>query len=382
MSLRIAEQYPRPALLRRFGRALVLLLGALLTLGGIVAATLPLLFAVLFVLTLFVGDGPSRMESDLAEMLIVLTAIALVALPLGRWLLRGRRRLVLYLRRFGFADSAEALTFAVGTAVGNRWRVVTLDDAQLGAVGVKKGVRRTFRLGRWIGLLAIAGGLLWGYLWLTGEAPGEIFDKISSDIFESGSGNFVERFLGAAAGGCFLTLIIVLFAAAAGLIGLAFIGLLTLFTWGSHRAVRKAERVKAREILTEKQLEPAVRAAARLSRRLFAPRLMVMRVATALWKRAVLDLAKASSVVLIDISDPTPNLVWEVETLRDATRSRWLLVGRRDRLEMVAGGGDSAAAARLAQLLDGEEALAYAGEDRKSMRRFARSLGGRLHQLG
>ncbi|MEW8102774.1 MAG: hypothetical protein AB2785_13535, partial [Candidatus Thiodiazotropha endolucinida] len=43
-------------------------------------------------------------------------------------LIRGRRRLVLFLRRFGYDEATEALSFAAASTMGQRWRLVTLDD--------------------------------------------------------------------------------------------------------------------------------------------------------------------------------------------------------------------------------------------------------------
>src|SRR6186713_2948279 len=52
----------------------------------------------------------------------------------GRRLIRGRRSAVLFLRRFGYRGSMEAVTFAVARTIGTSWRLVTLDDEQIASV--------------------------------------------------------------------------------------------------------------------------------------------------------------------------------------------------------------------------------------------------------
>lgn len=52
----------------------------------------------------------------------------------GVRLVRGNRRLVLFLRRFGHSQATAALTYAA-TTIGRSWRLVTLDDAQIAPIG-------------------------------------------------------------------------------------------------------------------------------------------------------------------------------------------------------------------------------------------------------
>ena len=56
---------------------------------------------------------------------------------------------------------------------------------------------------------------------------------------------------------------------------------------------------------------------ARNKRREFAPRLTVARVADPIWKDVVHAFAEDADLVLVDISQPTEALVWEMETLRE-----------------------------------------------------------------
>jgi hypothetical protein len=52
---------------------------------------------------------------------------------------------VLFLRRFGYDDATGAVTFAVTRTIGNTWRLVTLDDAEIAPLGVATSTRGVFR---------------------------------------------------------------------------------------------------------------------------------------------------------------------------------------------------------------------------------------------
>jgi len=81
---------------------------------------------------------PRSMRSSAA---LMAGAFALLAMWLGVLLIRGRRRLGLYLRKFGFADTTRTVSNALKSAVGRSVRLVTLDDSQVVPVGVGAGRR-------------------------------------------------------------------------------------------------------------------------------------------------------------------------------------------------------------------------------------------------
>src|SRR5690349_3477947 len=64
---------------------------------------------------LFPPDFPVR-EGEAA--FVVSTFIAVAGIRYGRRLVRGRRSAVLFLRRFGFRDSMQTVTFAVLHTIG------------------------------------------------------------------------------------------------------------------------------------------------------------------------------------------------------------------------------------------------------------------------
>ena len=112
---------------------------------------------------------------------------------------------------------------------------------------------------------------------------------------------------------------------------------------------------------------------------------MVLRTDNALWRDAVRQLAAISTVPLVDVSKPTDNLLWELQELADRFRSQWLLVGQYDQVHHLAEDDRNALppgslGARLAELLDGHQILAYT-TDRQGQRRFARALRARFSVL-
>jgi hypothetical protein len=50
-------------------------------------------------------------------------------------------------------------------------------------------------------------------------------------------------------------------------------------------------------------------------RRVFAPRLLVLRVAHNIWQPTVARVADGATAALLDVSDPTEHLLWELRTL-------------------------------------------------------------------
>src|SRR5437868_2044349 len=135
MPFNIVYDYPCEHRLRRFLSTLIRLLGACLLAFGLLAAV-PVLFFLIIVIPSVIAGEPSGFDRDGFIGYSELAIIMLVCLILGRWLLRGRRRLVLFLRRFGFVGATEVLTFALANAIGSSWRLITLDDRQVSAVGV------------------------------------------------------------------------------------------------------------------------------------------------------------------------------------------------------------------------------------------------------
>lgn len=230
----------------------------------------------------------------------------------GTRLVRGRRRLVLFLRRFGLTSSTEAITRAIWDGLGKRWRIVTLDDYSVAAVGVDRKARRRLRQARYLTvivavLLAVA---MYGYFYAWFQAN----KGLMSDFQEIGS-----------------TMALVLVAA----VGTVLISVFALTLWAvlvsSSWIARSADRSKAVVIARREEILPVANRLAVRARRVFSARLAVVRVENAYWRDVVEYLVILCDAVVVDISSASPNLTWEIQTLT-AQGKRWVPVGQFDRL--------------------------------------------------
>ncbi len=164
-----------------------------------------------------------------------------------------------------------------------------------------------------------------------------------------------------------------------GALLLAFpLGTVLFFLSSSSDSIREAEGAKRASVISRDGIYHEAREIARRSRKVFGPRLVVLCVASPHWQHAVMELAKVSSLPLIDISDPTPNVLWEVEELITRFGDRCVLIGHSERLQSFAAATaeDSTitpATRRLLHLLRGREVLAYT-TDRRGLRRFSNAL--------
>lgn len=358
-----------------------ILVGTVIVLAGIVLA-IPAL-ALLIILPFAAVSGDTTVANWAA--LAGLAAGAAISLVLGLRVMRGRRHLVLFLRKFGFADASEALTFAVSGALGRRWRLVTLDDSQVEAVGVGRGTRVAWGFGRWLTLAALLLVVFLAARWLVGggiERTIEgVFQDARTSAEDSGASGFAAA-IGAIVGGLIaaivaLAIMLVLLLGAISTLGVATIG-----TWRADRAVRHAEGAKALAIPDARAVQPIVERVLARSRGIQAPRLVVLRVADAVWRDVVLALADEATVAVVDVSDPTEHLLWEVSTLQGGdVRARPLLIGRHDRVEALAAARGDDAAGRLRERLRGGEVFVYDDpDDRRGMRRFAHTLAAALER--
>jgi len=148
------------------------------------------------------------------------------------------------------------------------------------------------------------------------------------------------------------------------------------------RSVREAERSSRAAIETAEHLRTVTRSILRKARKIISPRLVVVTVATDLWQPAVQQLAARASMILIDVSERTENLLWEIQNVLPKLGPRCILIGHYDKVCRLATNGPHAAprglvAAHLASLLDDREVLAYTNDD-LGMRRFARALQAKL----
>lgn len=419
--IRILLDYPKYGLVRRAWRRLGVLVGGLLVFLGLVAS-IPALPTSLAVVSFVLGwmttepDDPDRWpEPDVPVTEIVVvwaitTPLAIGGIRTGLRLLRRNRRLVLFLRRFGHDEAQSAVTFAVMRTIGASWRLVTLDDAEMAPIGVPTGTRRLFLGGRFISRSILAVGNLAGLrafpflllaMWII---VGIALIDPALDYARTGITSWdrwadaLEPYLTILASvlewhwpidtvaptlpGIFALLAMasmvsfgVLIATMAALIAALPLSTVLFFLSESAATVREAEQSKTVAVSSAGDIDQAAFAIARRSRQVFGPRLVVLRVASSVWQQAVRRLARLSSLRLIDISEPTENVLWEVEELLVQSGERFVLIGQYERVAALArrDGEHTPAARRLAALLHGREVLAYT-TDRRGLRRFARGL--------
>ena len=95
MSIHIVHEYPAPSRPRRLARALLSLLGVLLVAGGPILSPASIVHVFAFI------EAPNLHSA-------IVIPLPVACLLLGLRLIRGKRRLVLFLRRFGFAGATQA----------------------------------------------------------------------------------------------------------------------------------------------------------------------------------------------------------------------------------------------------------------------------------
>ena len=387
MAVRILLDGPSRAVGPRLARVLAVVVGLLLIVVGVVG-----LYGVILVAAVFIYRYRSPLTAkEQREVLLaaaVCAAAALVGLGLGLRLLRGRRRLVLFLRRFGFGDATRAVSFAVTRAIGRSWRLVTLDDEKVKAVGGATGPR-------WLAgvtaLLALV-PLVYVVWWMRTHN----YDSLMHDVTYSGGPSnatdsvqcagyrqcketvnamanamanaFVNAFA-AAVVSVFIVGLIIVFAILMGILA----GMSSLLLATTYGFARRAEHAKKDRIRSQKEVRSRSQAIMRRSSHIFAPRLVVVTVANPVWQQAVHSFAHTAAAAIIDISVPSENLRWEISTLLPVMGSRCVLVGRLDLLTTQVRDGRTVFSSPLERDIDGHEVLAYR-PDKAGVRRFSRAL--------
>ena len=425
--VRIVFDHPQRHVGRRLWRSVTSLTGALLLAIGLTAsipavpATLGVVGIVLGWITTDPGDPDALPTPDVPVREIILACIvtaplAVAGIRVGLRLLRRHRMLVLFLRRFGHDEAQSAVTFAVVQTIGASWRVVTLDDAEMVPLGVADAPRRVFRVGQFaskhvlpivlfLGLrafpvLVLAGwavialalappaldfaltGVTSAAAWMEAIDP---FVAILASVFE---GRLPFDAIEASLPGLFALVATAAALSFAVMMATMVVLLLALplstvlfFVSSSADSIREAEQSKSIAVSSVAEIRSAAHAIAARSRKVFGPRLVVVRSASHVWRDAVRELASLASVRLIDISEPSENLLWEIEELH-LRGDNSVLIGHHDRIAALGavspGDGTLPPLERwLLQLLNGREVLAYT-TDRRGLQRFARALRGML----
>ena len=417
MPIQVVFDYPGHQTRSAIGRWIARVVGALLALIGLLATVVAIpsgfvtigdILGTLNHEQLFEPGFPvRRIEAAFAASLFV----AIFGLRYGRRLVRGHRSSVLFLRRFGFDGSMKVVTYAVANSIGVNWRLVTLDDEEIAPVGVDTTSRVVFSIGERLAWLAkkIGAGVMVGFQYTTGAMWGVVALQVAQiaisgrwrqsltdgtvDRYAAIFSSVMERHiplkyfdftlsgafavLATAAAFLFVGLIVVM----AALIALLPLIGVVVFASSSAEALHKAEAAKTQHITQLSHVDDAVADISRRSHETFAPRLVVLRVKSSIWQQTVSELAGAASATIIDISELTENLTWELSELqRLGALDRCIFIAESDRITPWAQGGTTGVDSlhsRVAAVVGERQVLAYA-TDRRGMRRFTRALYGVL----
>ncbi len=382
--MQILQHLPRKSWHRGIARSFTALFGFMLTFAGIVAGAPALLFVIILFLTLLKGSSPAKLFQDGASFFVVCGVVSIACLYFGRRLIQGKRRLVLFLRRFGFHKASQALTFAVSCAFGRRWRLVTLDDAEIAPLGVSLGKRRMAQAGKWLFSAVLVIAVLYVVMWILGDDPDRIIRELFNDIMNSsrsrGDNLFASLFV-AVIGTLVGALVILSISLGLMLLGVALSASATLFSWNTWRQVRKAERSKALLLTEERRIPSILSEVVDRTKRTFAARLTVLRVSGLFWQKVVRALSQSADAVVVDISLPSANLLWEIETLKQMKGVICVYVGERRRVVELGnqkGDGRGDVRTRLKALLENEAVIAYEAESKAAMRWFVNDLAAYL----
>ena len=419
MPLRVVFDHTRTHITRQFIRHLSWLAGVLLLGAGLLAAVaaIPLSLVVIVHVVAYVQrdqsqtfppDFPLReLETGFALSLLM----AFVGVRYGIRVVRGTRRTVLFLRRFGFDGAQQVVTFAVISTIGGMWRLVTLDDAEMAPVGVDATAKFVFGLAKPAGRMASAASraIFRTFTWTIYGMCGVIAVEVArapdvARLYQNGTLDrylaIIERLVSARVPIAFYDFSLPgMFAVLATAFGIAFIGIAVTFAillspiplfpvvWvagASRRALREADTWKTATVQHPPDISRTAEEISRRSQRIFAPRIVVVRVESLLWPATVSALAGRAAAVIVDISDPTENVLWELEEMERLCRRRYILIGEEASIRRWSARINVEPArsfsARFATLLGDREVLAYT-TDKVGMRRFARALHGRLRDL-
>lgn len=376
-------RYPTRRWVRQVGGALARFLGVVLFAVGLLAACFPTLVLVLTLFNLFVGE-PVEMESPLAQQTALLVAVAIVGVGSGYRLMRGRPKVVLFLRHFGVSEATGALSYAAARAIGGRWRVVTLDKGDAVAVGGPRGARPLAAITTLVVLSVVALATFWGFTGGPESALSTLYDSLlSSSTYDDASDlaetpqEMLEAIFATVMEPIAIGVVAFVLALMAFAVLLLFGVLLLLIGTTSLTAgglARRAEHAKVATIGSQPEIATACTRLHRHSRRLIAPRLVALRVVDDFWREAVVALSQVSTAVVVDVSQPSPSLEWEVATLTKRGIPM-IFIAQKDRFAAWTARSVDEHGLRnhLLDELDRHPVLVY-GSGRSEVRHFAHEL--------
>jgi hypothetical protein len=106
-----------------------------------------------------------------------------------------------------------------------------------------------------------------------------------------------------------------------------------------------------------------------------APQTIIARVDDSLWQQTVNAALGQTQAALIDVSDPTANLQWEIEQLRRSAR-KCVFIAERDHLRLwrELTSGDTDVRSSIINLVGNDEVLTYSAQSKLGGPMFRPSL--------
>ena len=397
--------------LRAAWRRAPTVLGALLV-GFAAVAALPLIaltiaVGIYFFVWLDFRSHPEKVwpewfeeiRGDLVPVWLLALLVTIGGVILGLRLVRRNRNLLLFLRRFGFSPATKTVTEAT-TQLGDFWRVVTLDDDRIESLGsgdvvedlveVVSGVKRSYRSARpwvtkgWKLVMRGAAAVLAISLVFV-VRPGPDWDarldrlEVLVDVDQEPDGGWMLAARIAAVVLIVGVAMAVLWAALVVVVGWVLSLPIRLVYGGVSRGVTAAAALDELHIVEVEQIATVGEIVRRQSRTVFGARLAVLTVSSAIWQETVTGIAELCAIPLIDISEPTENVLWEVEELVRRFGDRCVFIGAYDRLQELTTREPDHLMERLSTFLDGRQVLGYKS-DAGGGERFVRALGSTLER--
>lgn len=307
---------------------------------------------------------PQHIRPTLLWVWVASAMLFVVFRRLGHRLSRLNRYRILYLRRFGDTDSTHVVTGAV-RRLGGDWRAVTLDDGRVRPVDASAGARAMYAVMKASGHVADAAVRTLKYVVL----PLSGFALVLAIIGLTGVAQSLY-----AVGGIFLVVLV------CGLV----LAPMMLALYAVVRPPRGVARQRRFIVHTDGDVLTARHALAEAAEVTFGPRLAVVDVEAGddfLWRRTVLSFARDCDLALVDVSQPTENVLWEIEQLTNREATPMVIVAERTRFAALTH-TQTDDVARLRNLIAGRPVLTYS-TDRRSARRFVNALRASLmHEVG
>lgn len=278
-----------------------------------------------------------------------------------------RIHMVLFLRKFRHTNASQTVSDAA-SRTGANWRFVSLDDTEMEPTGGSRGLLATTLVIGYLPMVTLTSGTVGVvsklvkmsfkiaiFAWVMGV----ILHWFTEDVhliaeLTKYSGYVVAAVIGAWA---IKWVLIAVFS-------LPVLLVMSIVTMNSNewaKATNLSELKDIRAEINPKQIGQT-----------FAAKFRVVEVGIEFWRTAVSSVSVIATLPLIDVSEPTDAILWEVAEMISRFGSRCVFIGHRPQVEAFIS-SDDPIAARLHRLLAGKEVLVYVN-DTAGRRRFAHAL--------